>query len=116
MATVITRYFDSTQRARTVVHELVHRQRFSRSILRTLDRSEGLADVLTKAGVDADTARAYQERMAADGGSVLMVRAGHKPLGVAKTTREVTAAMGAIALDGRDEEFYVKDEDRKSVV
>ncbi len=110
MATVITRYFDSTQRARTVVHELVHRQRFSRSILRTLDRSEGLADVLTKAGVDADTARAYQERMAADGGSVLMVRAGHKPLGVAKTTREVTAAMGAIALDGRDEEFYVKDD------
>ena len=109
MTTVITRYFDSAAQARDAKSELVHRRRFSLRILDLFDKAEGLAEALVAANVAEDTARAYEARMAS-GGAVLLVRAGHKPLGVAQTTRDVTAQMGAADMGGLIEEVYVQDE------
>lgn len=44
-----------------------------------------------------------------------MVRAGYRPLSVAKTTREITAAMGAADMGGLVEEVYVKDDRKPSL-
>lgn len=109
MTKVITRCFDSAKQAKSVRHELIHRQGFSQRILHVYDQADGLADLLTGAEVSADTAKAYQKRVAA-GGVVLMVRAGHKPLGVAQTTRDITAAMGALDMGGLKEEVVVDDD------
>jgi len=111
MTKVITRYFDSAAKARSVKQELLLRQRFPLKILRVYDKPDGLAEALTAANVDAETARAYQQRMA-NGGVVLMVRADYRPLGVAQIAREVTAAMGAADMGGLTEEVYVADPPR----
>jgi hypothetical protein len=109
MTTVITRFFDSAAQARLARHELIHRRRFSVKIIRLFEDANGLEDALTSAHVEAKTAKSYQKRMA-KGGAVLLVFAGHKPLSVAKTTREVTAEMGAVDLGDLTEEVYVKEE------
>lgn len=108
MTTVITRYFESAAQARAVKFELIHRRRFSTRIIQMFDSASGLADTLTAADVLPETAQAYEMQMA-NGGAVLMVRAGFKPLSVAQTTRDVTAEMGAKLLDGVEEEVFVKD-------
>ncbi len=109
MTKIITRYFDNADRARSVARELVQRQRFSPRILDVFDTADGLSGSLTKAHVDAATAAAYEQRMAG-GGAVILVRAGYKPLNVAKITREVTAAMGAADMGDLVEEVFVRDE------
>lgn len=108
MTKVITRYFESAERAHKVRHELVNRRQLPGKIVHLYENSENLADVLTAANVTAKTAKAYQDRVA-KGGAVLMVLAGYKPLGVAKTTRQVMAEMGAAVLKGVVEEVNVKD-------
>ncbi|WP_299498486.1 PucR family transcriptional regulator [uncultured Roseobacter sp.] len=108
MTQVITRYFDSVEQARLVRQELVYRRRFNQKILRLYEDAKGAADALVAADVAAETAEAYQKRLA-KGGAVLMVRAGFKPLSVAQTARNVTAAMGAVDLGDLVEEVYVKD-------
>lgn len=108
MTTVITRYFESAEQARLVKKELVYRRRFSIRILKMYETADGLADALVGANVDPAAAQAYQDRMAS-GGAVMLVNAGYKPLGVAKITREVTAQMGAVELDGVTEEATFKE-------
>lgn len=108
MTNVITRYFESTEQARAARNELVNRRRLSARIVQLLEDKEGLVERLTASDVSAKAAQAYQDQIA-KGGAILLVRAGYKPLGVAKITRDVTAAMGAHPLQGIDEEVYVKD-------
>lgn len=108
MAKVITRYFESAARAGLVRHELIRRRRFSPAIVDLYDEPKGLAKTLAEADVEGETAKAYEKRMK-DGGAVLLVRAGHKPLAVAQTTREVMAAMGAADMGGAVEEVFVAD-------
>ena len=110
MTKVISRFFDSADQARAAKHELVYRQRLSLRIVDLFDHPKGLGKKLRALAVDKDTAKAYKSRMEDAGGAVLVVRAGYKPLGVAKKTREVTAAMGAANIAGVAEEVYIKDE------
>lgn len=109
MTKVITRFFDSAEDARAVKAELVRIHRLSPDIAKVYDSADGLADTLTAGNVAADTAKAYAARMAGEGGAVLMVRAGFKPLNVAKTTREVIASHNAVDMGGLTEETYVKE-------
>ncbi len=113
MTQVITRYFDSATQAHSVRHELLQRMRFPLSILRLYEKADGLTEKLTAAHVEPKTAKAYEKRLA-KGGAVMMVFAGHKPLAVAKTTRQVTADMGAVDMGGLVEEVFVKDELKQS--
>lgn len=96
MITLITRYFDSADTARSVKAELVTFERVASRIVHVFDTADGLADTLTAWGTFEDTAQAYAKRLASGGGgAVLMVRAGYKPLGVAKTVRDICARAGA---------------------
>jgi hypothetical protein len=91
-----------------VRNELVNRRRFSSKIVRLYEEADGLSDALAVDSVDADTAKAYEDRLKS-GGAVVVVLAGHKPLCVAQTTRDVTAAMGAADMGGLVEEVFVQD-------
>ncbi|MDU8945560.1 PucR family transcriptional regulator [Ovoidimarina sediminis] len=115
MTVVITRYFDSAAQARSVKHELVHWRRFSLKILDLFESPRGLAAALQADHVEPETIRAYEERLA-NGGAVLLVRAGYKPLGVAQITRDVAAEMGAADMGDLVEEVYVKDEVRTATL
>ncbi|MDJ0993313.1 MAG: PucR family transcriptional regulator [Dinoroseobacter sp.] len=106
MTQVITRYFDSAEKALSVRFELVERRRFPLDITRFYDDADGLAETLVEADVEKTTAKEYEKRVA-KGGAVLMVRAGYRPLAVAKTTREVMAEMGAAELGKFSEETFV---------
>lgn len=108
MTQIITRYFESAQQAHETRSELVRMNRLSPRIVDVYEQADGLFEALVGQSVRDDTARTYQTRMAS-GGAVVLVRAGYKPLGVAKTTREITAAMGAVDLGKVVEEVYVKD-------
>lgn len=111
MTQVITRYFASPAQARSAKHELVHRRRLSVKIVDLYEDAKTVADKLMAEDVNADTARAYADRLGS-GGAVMLVRAGYQPLGVAKITREVTAEMGAADMGGLTEEVYVKERSR----
>jgi hypothetical protein len=114
MTNVITRYFDDRTRARAVSHELVQRQRLSPKIVSLFDKADGLVETLTEDGVEEATARAYQERLA-NGGAVILVLAGYKPLGVAQITRDTMARMGASDMGGLTEEVWIKDRSRPNL-
>ena len=105
---VITRYFDSADAARKARKEMLYVKGVSQRIMFLF---EGGADVearLTAAKVAPATAKAYADRLA-NGGAVLLVNAGYKPLSVAQLTRDVTAQMGGAPIDGLTEEVEVKD-------
>ncbi len=112
MTNVITRYFDDVAKARAVRHELIHRRRFSQRILRLIEDADGLTQTLTAEGISEETAKAYQKRMK-DGGAVMIVWAGHKPLSVAQTTRDVTREKGAVDFGDLEEEVFVRREPSK---
>jgi hypothetical protein len=116
MTKVITRYFESADRARMAERELIF-SKFSRRIVTVFDKPDGLVDALTAAHVEPATAEAYEHRVA-NGGAVVLVQAGYKPLGAAKITRELMAKMGATSLGNLPEEVFVKDapEQRISVL
>ncbi|MEL6586745.1 MAG: PucR family transcriptional regulator [Pseudomonadota bacterium] len=107
MTTVITRYFETAECARATKDELRYRRNFPSNIVRVFETTDGLTDALIAENVEAATAKAYETRMA-QGGAVVMVLAGYKPLGVAQTTRNVAADNGAHELDGVVEEVRVK--------
>ena len=65
-------------------------------------------DALNAQSVEMETARVYEERMA-NGGAVILARAGYQPLSVPNTRREVMAEMGGADLGSLTEEVYVKD-------
>ncbi|WP_425090772.1 PucR family transcriptional regulator [Tropicimonas sp. S265A] len=106
MTDIITRYFEDPADARAVRFELIHRRRFPLKIVGLYESADGLAEALTKADVHPETAKEYQKRVKKSG-SVLLVRAGYKPLSVGRTTREVLAEMGATAIEGLNEENFV---------
>ena len=109
MTQVISRYFDSAEQARKARSELLYRRRLSQRILRIYESAEGLSGALILDRVDPKTAQAYEKHMA-NGGAVLVVHAGYKPLAVAQTTREVMAHMGAADMGGLTEEVTIPDE------
>lgn len=109
MTQVITRYFDNAATLPEVIYELATIRRFPLRIIDSYDSAEGLVERLAAQGVETSTAEAYRARMVSAGGAVLLVRAGSKPLGVARMTREITAAMGAVDMGGLIEETYVRD-------
>ena len=113
MPKIITRYFESADKAAATVSELTNYQRFSRKIVFLYDQADGLVDALEAQSVETKTAKAY-EKLVKKSGAVLLVRAGHKPLCVGQTTREVTAAMGAADMGDLVEEVYVAEEDAAS--
>ncbi len=108
MTRVITRYFEDADAARELRRDMIDFHGFAPSIVSLHDSADGLSEVLTAAQVDADAAKAYAAKLA-KGGAVLMVKAGYRPLNVAKTTRQVTAAAGAADMGDLSEEVYVKD-------
>jgi hypothetical protein len=112
MTTLITRFFESEDQARMAERELIYNQNLAPSIVRVFDKADGLAATLTKANVAPETAKAYEKRMA-NGGAVIMVSAGYKPLGVAKITREVVTKMGAADLGDLNESVFFKDERKR---
>ena len=109
MTKVITRYFDSADDARSIRDELMYEGKFSSNIMRIFENQPNLTDVLTAADVAPTTAQAYATQLA-KGGAVLMVRAGFKPLGVARITREAFEARDAKELGGVVEEITIKDD------
>jgi hypothetical protein len=108
MTKLITRYFDSAEKARKARHELLYRRGVSPQIVRLFEDADGLAVRLTGLQVAKKTADTYQKHVAG-GGAVLMVAAGYKPLGVAGIVREVTADMGAVDLGDLVQEVEVED-------
>lgn len=108
MTQIITRYFESADKAHETRSEMVNILRFSRGIIDVYDHADGLVDALVTQSVEKATAQAYAKRMA-KGGAVMLVRAGYKPLCVAQTTRDVTTEAGAVELAGLVEEVSVKD-------
>ncbi|MFP7672752.1 PucR family transcriptional regulator [Marivita sp. S0852] len=114
MTTVITRYFETADQADAVKKELVYNHRFAPAIVSTYTDPDGLVATLTKERVVEDTAKAYAAKLS-KGGSVLLVRAGYKPLGVARTTREVAARLGAVDLGDLNEANFYKDERKRSL-
>ena len=106
MTTIITRYFDSATKARSARAELINYRRLSPKIIDLYDDAEGVADRLIAASVDDETARVYADRMA-NGGAVVLVRAGYKPLSVGNTTRDVLEEMGALDLGDLNEDVYI---------
>ncbi len=108
MTQIITRYFESAEQAREAQHELVKIHRLSNRIVDVFDNADGLTDALTAHHVSEKTAQAYQDRMA-NGGAVMLVQAGYKPLGVARIVRDVTAQMGAADLGSLVQEVTIKD-------
>jgi len=109
MTKIITRYFDSGEKARLVKHELVQRQKASPRIMEIFDTPKDMGEALGKAGVRHETIAEYEKRLA-DGGAVMIVKAGYKPLGIAKTTRDVMAAHGPVDLGDLIEEVVMKEE------
>ncbi|MCY4178875.1 MAG: PucR family transcriptional regulator, partial [Litoreibacter sp.] len=108
MTQIITRYFEDAAKATEAKSELIKIYRFAPRIIDVFDGADGLAGKLSENHVAEATAKAYAERMA-KGGAVMLVRAAARPLMAAKKTRDVTAEFGAPAIDGLDEEIYVKD-------
>ncbi|MEM6741297.1 MAG: PucR family transcriptional regulator [Pseudomonadota bacterium] len=109
MTTVITRYFEDAAQGRAVADKLVESEGFPEWIVRVYETSARLTNTLTEAGVKPEAVKAYAERMGY-GGAIVLVRAGYKPLGVARTTRRVLAEGGAVDLGGLNEEARVKED------
>lgn len=103
MTNIITRYFESADRARSVKYELVRRQRFSARDVMVYDSTDGLAESLASEKVEEKTIEAYQSKMD-NGGAIILVRAGFEPLGAARKAREVTQSMGAVTMGRAVEE------------
>lgn len=108
MTTVITRYFESAAQARLVRTEMVRQNRFPARIVRVFEAADGLTETLTAADVDRNAAQTYEKHVA-KGGAVVMVRAGYKPLGVAKIARTLMAEMGAQDLGNIQQEVAISD-------
>ncbi len=108
MTKVITRYFADASAAYEARKELMRVWRVSQWIIHIHEGTDDLVDRLSAYGVEAKSAKAYAKK-ADKGGAVMLVEAGHKPLGVARITRDVTAAYGAADMGAISEEVIVPD-------
>lgn len=107
MTQVITRYFETEEKTRSV-RKTLELEGFPRKALRVFTDPKSVVDALTAEHVDPATAKAYADRLKS-GGAVLLAKATFKPLGAAKLTRQVTADMGAVDMGDLSQEVYVKD-------
>lgn len=107
MTQVITRLFESAKQAETVRWTLLSK-RLPDHIVTVYTQAEGLKDTLITAHVNAETAETYANRVA-QGGAVVLVKAGHRPLRVAQTARDVMSDLGAVNMGDMTEEVKVKD-------
>lgn len=107
MTNVISRHFDDPDMARDVELRLINK-RLPRKIISVHTDANGLIDKLTKAHVPPETAEAYEWRVK-EGGAVVVVQAGNKPLCVAQITRDIMTEMGATDLGNLTEEVIVMD-------
>jgi hypothetical protein len=105
MTKIITRYFESAETAHAVRRDLVFVKRLSQQIVHVFEQTDGLEE----AGVLRSTIDAYRSRLA-QGGAVLLVQAGFRPLGVAQTTRDMAAMSGAVDMGGVVEEVTVTED------
>lgn len=108
MTQIITRYFDSAEKAHETRSELVYFKRFSERIIDLFEDPKDLVDALVAQKVEPKTAEAYKTRLN-KGGAVMLVRARCEPLCVAQITRDVTAKWGAADLSPLVEEVSLKD-------
>ncbi|GAB5512235.1 MAG: hypothetical protein Rhims3KO_36360 [Hyphomicrobiales bacterium] len=113
MTQVITRYFESAEKAFSAKRSLQF-ERFPRTALRIFTETDGLVEELTAQNVDEAAAKAYAKRLG-KGGAVLLANATYKPLGAAKLVRQVTADIGAVDMGDVVEEVYVKDRPGQTV-
>ena len=111
MTRLITRYFERADAAHDAARHLVFEARLSQRIVQVLEGAERAASEMDRAGVLPETISAYKEKLAT-GGAVLVVKAGYKPLCVAKIARTVLAEMGAADMGELTEEVKVKDQAR----
>lgn len=109
MTKLITRYFESADRARTAKKDLVFVKQFSDRIVHLYDSAEAFAKRRADFTLDAATADAYATRLAT-GGAVLLVQAGYRPLMAAQITRDVMHELGAADLIELVEEVQIKDD------
>lgn len=109
MTQVITRYFDSADAGRRAKKDLIFINDFPPRIIDFYDSAEDAAAGLADNGVGAETVSAYTDKLAS-GGAVILVRAGFRPLGVARTTREALDAWGAADMGDVVEEVRIKDD------
>ncbi|MEM6386042.1 MAG: PucR family transcriptional regulator [Pseudomonadota bacterium] len=108
MTKLITRYFDSVDRARTARKDLIFIRQFSDRIVHLYESEEEFAQRRADFTIDSATADAYARRLAS-GGAVLLVEAGYRPLSAAQTTRNVAAELGAADMGDLVEEVLVPD-------
>ena len=69
---------------------MIQIHRFSPRIIELFSDAAGLGATLADKKVDAKAAKAYEEHLA-NGGRVMLVKAGFRPLRAAQITRDVTA-------------------------
>lgn len=108
MTNIVTRCFDSTAKAKRAISELVVYHRFQNKIIHLFDTSHDLVPKLTGMNVEATTAATYATHVA-NGGAVVLIKAGSKPLGVAATARRILNEMGALELGDITQEVFVED-------
>ncbi len=109
MAKIITRFFESTEKAKITRHELVEMQRLPPVNVKILSSADDVDAMMGGEAFEKATVQEYKKRLK-KGGAVMMVRAGYQPLGVARITRDTMAQMGAADLGDLVEEIQVKDE------
>jgi hypothetical protein len=108
MTKLITRLYDSADKARQVRDDLIDTHRFSPRSVELHTEAEGLAAKLGAAQVAGDTAEEYERRVR-EGAAVVLVRAGYRPLQAPQITRDHAARMGALDMGDLVEEVVVKD-------
>lgn len=107
MTKIISRVFPTKAKAQDAVFDLIDRQRFSPHIVQYHDDAAGLADLLQAEHVAADTAKAYQDKVAS-GGAVVLVKAGYRPLSVAQKARDTLAFYGPTDIGGMTQEVQIE--------
>lgn len=107
MTQVITRYFNSADKAHAAKRRLQN-ERFPPAALVVYTDAKELAKALKSEKVDAEAVRTYEERLSKRG-AVLLAKAGYEPLGAAALARKVTADLGAVDMGEMVEEVHVHD-------
>lgn len=111
MTQLITRYFESEDKARSVKRSLQF-QKFPGTDMEIYTKADGLVEKLLGEKVEEATAKAYEAKLK-KGGAVFLARATYKPLGAAKLTRKET--VGAVDMGDLVEEVYLKDRPGETV-
>lgn len=117
MATVISRFLEDEARAKKLERTLAN-ARFPRGDVKVLTKEDketakALTARMTKLGIEEDTAKAYAKKLS-DGGAVLCIRAGYKPLTAKTIALDILDKAGIEEMGGVDEAVWVRDTPSKS--